>query len=838
MRDQQTSNMSIINHSKKIGKKIITWCKKAIRAVTPGDNAFKGAKKSLFITLLLVFLISAIITALNIRDVWLFIFYAGYASLFLLLAFGINWALKLVIKIPKGYRLALITSFFILTVILNDTLAYIVIGTASILGASIYSLFVTKFRNLTLVKKIISILGLTASTAVIAIGVIFYSSIGIDVKPVINAAFTSEVIVPQIKLESPATQGSYTVKTLSYGSGKDKHRKHFGEEVDIKTDSVNGVAFLDNWSGMSGWWRTKYWGFDSKSLPLNAQVWYPEGEGPFPLVLVVHGNHSMQDFSDPGYEYLGTLLASRGMILASVDENFINGSWSDELSGRLKKENDARGWLLLEHLRQWHEWNNSKDSPFYQKVDTNNLSLIGHSRGGEAVGHAALLNTLPYYSDDATIKLNYNYNIKSIVAIAPVDGQYRPGGTRTRLENINYFVIHGSQDGDVTSFAGSRQFDRIQFTDSTYHFKSGLYVYGANHGQFNTSWGNNDVGTPFTRLLNLKQLMKGEDQREVAKVYISAFLEATLRDKKEYLPLFADARAGKKWLPETIYLNQFEDSNSEFIGTYDEDFDVTTMSMASSKVSSSGLTVWKEKQIPTKWGSKTNRGLFLGWHYKKKDKEAKKKQDTLATKDEQKHAAPVHDSLIASYTMKFEKNLVEIDTSSVFVFSMAESKDGSNPKASGKWVNKKKKKQKSKNKEKNTNKDKKEKDEENKKEKSEEKKDDSKKDEKKKKGKEPIDFSITIMDNKGEKVYFPLSNFSKLQRRIGVKVWKRDYNSGEKSETVMQLFSFPIKDMLAINPRFDFSSILEISFVFDRTDKGVVVIDNIGFMKDLRSLLR
>ena len=98
-----------------------------------------------------------------------------------------------------------------------------------------------------------------------------------------------------------------------------------------------------------------------------------------------------------------------------------------------------------------------------------------------------MLNTLPHYSDDATIKLNYHYNIRSIVAIAPVDGQYTPGGTKTRLKDIDYFVIHGAQDTDVNSFAGNKQFDRIRFTDNHYHFKAGLYVYGANHGQFNTS---------------------------------------------------------------------------------------------------------------------------------------------------------------------------------------------------------------------------------------------------------------------------------------------------------------------------------------------------------------
>ncbi|MBL4605027.1 MAG: hypothetical protein JKY02_05025 [Flavobacteriaceae bacterium] len=825
---------------KKVYKKIVRWLKARIKSVTPGKNAFKGAAKGLLIVLALLFLASSIITSYNINDPWLFVFYTGFAALFVLLAFGINWVLKLVMRIPKIYRFAFIASFFILTVLFSDNLAYIIIGVSSILGASIFSLFITKFKKLTLIKKIISLLGFVIGIGGIVTAIVLYIPKGIDVAPIVNAAYTSEVSITHIPLESPAKEGGYVVKTLNYGSGKDKHRTRFGADVAIKTDSVNGVAFLDNWEGMSGWWRTKYWGFDSKALPLNAQVWYPEGDGPFPLVLVVHGNHSMQDFSDPGYEYIGKLLASRGMIVASVDENFINSSWSDELSGGLSKENDARGWILLEHLRQWHEWNSSKESLFYQKVDIENLSLIGHSRGGEAVAHAALLNTMPYYSDDATIKLEYNYKIKSIIAIAPVDGQYAPGNTRTKLKDVNYFVIHGAQDGDVNSYAGARQFDRISFTDSIYRFKSGVYVYGANHGQFNTSWGNNDVGTPFTRLLNLKQLMKGEDQREIAKVYISAFLETTLRNDKRYLPLFADVRTGKDWLPETIYLSQFEDSNTKLIGTFEEDFDVTTITADSSSVSSSRLTVWKEKRIPTKWGSKTNRGLFLGWHYQKKDIDAKKEQDSAVAEDKKKYLTPVNDSLIASYTMKLNRGISEVDSTSVFVFSMAESSGSSNPKSGGKWVDKKKKEKENKEKEANKEKNEKEEEEKNKvndNNKGEGKeKDSDKKEDKKKKGKDPIDFSISLLDASGQKVYFPLSNFSKLQRRIGVKVWKRDYNEGEKSESVMQLFSFPIRDMLVINPKFDFSNIVEINFIFNKTNKGVVVIDNIGFMKDLGAI--
>ena len=803
---------------KKLFKKIFKWVKSRIASITPGKNAVKGASSALIVFLIIFFLITSIITAYNAKDPWLAIYYLGFCVLMVLAVFLGNWALKLIIAIPKLLRSMVIIAFLILTILFDQTLTLIVITIISLLGASLFVLIKTKFQNLTLPKKIVSLLGLIIGVGGIVTAIILYIPNGIDVKPLVNAAYTSEANIKHIPLESPAKSGAYKVNTLFYGSGKDKHRKHFGEDVDIKTDSVNGVAFLDNWEGMSGWWRTKFWGFDSKALPLNAQVWYPEGEGPFPLVLIVHGNHGMQDFSDIGYEYLGKLLASRGIIAASIDENFINSSWSDVFSDGLTKENDARGWILLEHLRQWHEWNDNPENSFYNKIDTNKLSLIGHSRGGEAVAHAALLNTLPYYSDDATIQLDYNFNIKSIIAIAPVDGQYAPGNTRTTLKDIDYFTIHGAQDADVTSFAGSRQYDRISYTDSTYHFKSGLYVYGSNHGQFNTSWENNDVNTPFVKMLNLKQLLSGKDQREIAKVYISAFLETTLNDNRDYLPLFTDHRTGKDWLPETIYLNQFEDSNTTHLATFDDDFDVTTASVDSVAITSERLTVWKEKQIPTKWGSKRNRGLFLGWHYKKEDVDNWKEQDTINIDSTNIYRQPVHDTLIASYSINFKKNIMDIDSSSVLVFSMSESKLGSNPKASGKWIDNTKN------------------DVENETENSEDSNEveEENNEDEEEKGEDPINFSIKVMDSIGNEVYFPISDFSTLQRRLGVKLWKQDYNDSERSENVLQTYRFPVEDMLKLNPDFDLSAISEIRFIFDKTNKGVILIDDIGIGKRLK----
>ena len=127
------------------------------------------------------------------------------------------------------------------------------------------------------------------------------------------------------------------------------------------------------------------------------------------MVMMVHGNHSMLDYSDGGYAYLGELLASRGIIGVSVDENFINGHWSGDFMG---KEMPTRAWLLLKHLEQWKKWNDGTDTDIEGKVDMDNIVLVGHSRGGEAVSIAAAFNKLDRFPDNGYEKFNFNFGIQ------------------------------------------------------------------------------------------------------------------------------------------------------------------------------------------------------------------------------------------------------------------------------------------------------------------------------------------------------------------------------------------------------------------------------------------
>ena len=298
---------------------------------------------------------------------------------------------------------------------------------------------------------------------------------------------------------TPKEDALYSIDLFSYASGKDKHRKEFSEDALLITQSIDVSDSLPGWEGFSGWYRSYFWGFDKTQIPLNAQVWMPMGDGPFPLVLIAHGDHAMQDFSDTGYDYLGKSLAAQGYIVASLDNKFLNRSWSDLMltysltgSGEIK----TRALLMVEHLKLWANWNEDSQTLLYQKVDLSKVAVIGHSRGGEAVAHVPHLLTAQKRED---------IGVKTVIAIAPVDGYYWPNDRANVLQDTNYMVLHGSLDGEMF-YAGSGQYSRTRIAGSQALTKAAIYIDGANHGQFNSTWGacDNEFFSPLCMRWNVK----------------------------------------------------------------------------------------------------------------------------------------------------------------------------------------------------------------------------------------------------------------------------------------------------------------------------------------------
>ncbi|MBL7112582.1 MAG: hypothetical protein ISS19_11660, partial [Bacteroidales bacterium] len=764
----------IRNFFRQIIAGVVRIFKRFVIAITPDPEAWKGAMIGLAgVVVVLLFVIGMLmIKHLGILIVSGFII--QYLAMGAAAAVGLFIAIFIFQKIPGIYRWVLVGAVFILLEIWWATTAGllaisgITVLSASLAGGVIWIFIKTGWKHKSLLNKILNIVVSIIGVGGIVSGSYWLLMRGVDVDPPVNAALKTERVPDHITMPDPSIEGDYAVLELTYGSGEDKHREEFGKGVTIITDSVDGSRFVSGWDKFNGWARTRYWGFDEEALPRNARVWYPGGKGPFPLVLIVHGNHLDRDYSDPGYDYLGKLMASRGFIFASVDENFLNAAWSNMFK-QLDEENDCRGWLLLKHLELWREWNEDEKNPFYNKVDLSKIGLIGHSRGGEAVAIAAAFNQLPYYPDDATIEFDFGFDIKSVIAIAPVDGQYKPGSVGTFFGNVNYFVLQGSHDMDMRSYNGARQWQRIKFSDTTFHVKAGMYIWAANHGQFNSAWGENDVGYPGIALFNKKQMLSFDDQMMIAKVYISAFLEATMLDKYGYLDLFRDQRTGKKWLPETVYLNQYEDSESDFVCSFEEDLDLSTITAEGGSAGMENLTVWKESMVPLKWEEQDTRAVYAGWNMEEKD------------------------SLLAWYAVAGpDGGYLNTSSRSHLIFTMAESTESSNPnpdkeeeeeaeEENGDKMNKEK--------EKNAGKEKDNEDEKGEKEEDE---------------KEPIDMTIQVKDTSDYTARLPLSHYSYLQPQLEAKLMKADFMTDiAKSEIVFQTFFFPLKDFVEENPMLD-----------------------------------
>jgi dienelactone hydrolase len=337
-------------------------------------------------------------------------------------------------------------------------------------------------------------------------------------------------------VEDPSAPGPFAVRTLSYGSGTSLRRPEYGRGADLVTTSVDGSEIFAGYGGLTGRYFRWYWGFDFGALPLNGLVWTPEGDGPFPLVLVVHGNHAMSEPSEPGYAYLAEHLASHGYVVAAIDQNFLNGLFF--FDGAFA-EMPLRAWMILQHLKEWRRWNATPGHPFAGRVDLDRVALVGHSRGGEAVAWAAHLDEHAMAPvSHVSPPSEFGFAIRGVVAIAPSDAYEGPNGRKPSSLGADYLLLAGGHDADSHLLFGQAQYNRIRLEDDGDRFKALAYVHRANHGQFNSEWGDRDRGLYNSLLLNRAPLLSADGQQGVAKTFVTSFLHASLQDRPAYRALF------------------------------------------------------------------------------------------------------------------------------------------------------------------------------------------------------------------------------------------------------------------------------------------------------------
>jgi dienelactone hydrolase len=255
---------------------------------------------------------------------------------------------------------------------------------------------------------------------------------------------------------------------------------------------------------------------DPAPLDLKAVVYFPADfagatnpsqlsdlDEQYPMVVVVHGN-SASLVSYKGYNYLLAHLAANGMIAASI--NVYPGA-----------AGVSRARALFKHLE-------ILKSKFGDEIDLENLGIMGHSRGGEAVVIASKLN----------VDEGLGYNFKAVVSLAPTD-QYGPYSLAGAYA-VPYLVIYGGLDGDVAG--GWPKSTGFSLYDRADPLKSMIFVERACHDRFNTAWDDNDFYFGQMTPADQASVVSADAHEKIVKGYMNGFFLWQLIDDENMQAIF------------------------------------------------------------------------------------------------------------------------------------------------------------------------------------------------------------------------------------------------------------------------------------------------------------
>lgn len=266
------------------------------------------------------------------------------------------------------------------------------------------------------------------------------------------------------------------------------------------------------------------------------------------------------------------------------------------------------------------------------------------------------------------------------------------------------------------------------------------------------------------------------------------------------MPMFRDHRTIGGWLPETMYITQFESSGFRALASFEEDIDLTTGTAPGVTLEGDSLATWRENLLdlrsrnrPTTSSSQDNNALWLGWNNR-----VAGGGDAVATPAS--YAISLPDGLAAGWGLgtasRLDLQLAAVEGRP----APRRPEDDEETEAGG---------------------------------------GDAVRDEAEAGGgdagrdgdEEPVDLSVVVTDADGKSAGVRLSDYGPIRRPLETVVRRRnDAESFDNQwELVLQSFSIPLADFVAANPAFDPARPREIRLLFDRTEAGTVVVDDIGF---------
>lgn len=253
----------------------------------------------------------------------------------------------------------------------------------------------------------------------------------------------------------------------------------------------------------------------------TGSVCVPSGQK-LPLVIFLHGSYlrnSLSTYYDLGFSDNMKALANEGFVSLGLNLTPVYSleTLESDRTALYEAQKALFRKILKKHLQALINSVNNDSNPYAfemkDKIDFNNIILVGHSRGGQ--------NLFLGYE----ILKEMGLNVKGTISIAPAN--YWP--PFTNYPDIPASIILPQLDGDVHTLDGRQIFDtmRLQERNSDLHL---IYLYNANHNNFNSLIFKLDNSFIDEEGNVLKEPMPDNEQRTFASKYIVDFSKACIKN--------------------------------------------------------------------------------------------------------------------------------------------------------------------------------------------------------------------------------------------------------------------------------------------------------------------
>ncbi len=273
--------------------------------------------------------------------------------------------------------------------------------------------------------------------------------------------------------------------------------------------------------------------FRNMPVRLNGIIAAPtEGNGPFPVVLIMHGNHpgcpipegdevdrwpcdpQLEQPNYRGFAYLVRELAENGYVALSININAENTfGFGEPIPG------ERLGQLIDMHLQALAEASRGGPNPFdvdlQGSADLNRLAFIGHSRGGDNTYWLTREKGLA--QPDAFARLGYG-PVAGLLMVAPA-------GIRAGFQeaSVPLAIILPACDRDVFHQEGQIFYEATRMNPEQSQWASSVWLERANHNFFNEILRDEAAGRPDRP--DCEPILEPDNQRDFLSSYTLDFLE-------------------------------------------------------------------------------------------------------------------------------------------------------------------------------------------------------------------------------------------------------------------------------------------------------------------------